>query len=444
MVSKKRMVLLIAALLMVFIIYLLSGCLISAGPDPQIKTKDADTTGKSSQDNKADSDEATDKVNVTEDKDSGQVITTLDITYKIIDTGQDKCYDDSKEIICPGEFEPFYGQDSQYQGTRFDFQDNGDGTVTDLNAGLMWQKTPDLNNKSTYSEAIRGAETFGLAGYADWRLPTIKELYSIIDFKGSSLLEIPFIDTDHFDFRFGDETLGERIIDGQYWSSTEYIGSTFNDDATVFGVNFADGRIKGYPRDRGPGGSPMAQFVRYVRSNPDYGINNFSGNGDGTVTDLSTGLMWMESDSNYTMDWEEALSYAQNLNYAGFDDWRLPNAKEMQSIVDYTCAPDAAEITHQGAAIDPIFDITETESWFWTSTTLLEAPRHMGTGSHAVYITFGQAFGIIDGSLINVHGAGAQRSDPKSGDPDDWKDGSGPQGDQIRIFNYARCVRDAI
>ena len=144
------------------------------------------------------------------------------------------------------------------------------------------------------------------------------------------------------------------------------------------------------------------------------------------------------------MDWEEALSYAQNLSYAGFDDWRLPNTKEMQSIVDYTRAPDAVEITHQGSAIDPIFDITETESWFWTSTTLLEAPRHMGTGSHAVYITFGQAFGIIDGSLINVHGAGAQRSDPKSGDPDDWKDGSGPQGDQIRIFNYARCVRDAI
>ena len=43
---------------------------------------------------------------------------------------------------------------------------------------------------------------------------------------------------------------------------------------------------------------------------------------------------------------------------------------------------------------------------------------------------------------LNVHGAGAQRSDPKSGDPADWAGGHGPQGDEIRIFNYARAVRN--
>jgi len=50
--------------------------------------------------------------------------------------------------------------------------------------------------------------------------------------------------------------------------------------------------------------------------------------------------------------------------------------------------------------------------------------------------------GYMNGSWIDVHGAGAQRSDPKSGDPADWPTGHGPQGDAIRIYNYARLVRD--
>ena len=44
--------------------------------------------------------------------------------------------------------------------------------------------------------------------------------------------------------------------------------------------------------------------------------------------------------------------------------------------------------------------------------------------------------------LVNVHGAGAQRSDPKEGDPADYPFGRGPQGDVIRIYNFVRCVRD--
>lgn len=366
--------------------------------------------------------------------------------YVIVDTGQNTCYDNSKEIPCPQHDESFYGQDAQYQGVQSSYVDNGDGTVTDLNTGLMWQKTPDLDNKVTYAEAVAGANTVHLAGYSDWRLPTIKELYSLIDFNGSSFSRIPYIDTDYFDFRFGDESRGERLIDAQYWSTTEYVGTVFGGDAAVFGVNFADGRIKGYGLT-GPGGQPLKQFVRYVRGNPNYGVNNFVDNGDGTITDLATGLMWQKVDDGTTRTWEDALSYAENLSLAGYDDWRLPNAKELHSIVDYTRAPDAAHPSQRGPALDPVFDITETESWFWTSTTLLEAPPHTGSGSHAVYIAFGQAFGYMRDQMgntvrMNVHGAGAQRSDPKSGDPADWEGGFGPQGDEVRIYNYVRCVRE--
>ncbi len=360
-------------------------------------------------------------------------------TYPIIDTGQNGCYDDRAGATCPQPGQPFAGQDAQYAGLQPSYTDNGDGTITDLNTGLMWQKSPDLNHKSTFAAVVAGADSFNLAGYSDWRLPTIKELYSLTNFNGSQHTKTPYIDTEYFDFVFGDESAGERAIDAQYWSGTQYVGTVFGGQAAVFGVNFADGRIKGYPRDFGRGGSPMTQFVRYVRGNPGYGINNFADNGDSTISDAATGLTWMKNDSGSTMNWESALNYCENLNYAGRDDWRLPNAKELQSIVDYNRAPDAQNPAQQGPAIDPVFNLTDAESWYWTGTTLLESPPHVGSGSQAVYVTFGQAFGVYQ-SLLNVHGAGAQRSDPKSGDPAEWADGFGPQNDQIRINNYVRCV----
>jgi len=372
------------------------------------------------------------------------------LSYIVVDTAQEKCYDNSHGITCPQPGEAFYGQDAQYQGVQSAYQDNGDGTVSDLNTGLMWQQNP--GDKMTYEEAVANASSFNLAGYGDWRLPTIKELYSLILFSGTDpAIEsvepaVPFIDTDYFDFEYGDTAAGERMIDAQYWSSTEYVATTMNGDATVFGVNFADGRIKGYPRDRGPRGQPMRQFVRYVRGNLDYGINNFLDNGDGTITDTATGLMWSQQDSGEGMNWEDALSWVQQKseeNYLGYNDWRLPNAKELQSIVDYTRSPR----TTNSAAIDPIFKVTsiidergETNyPFYWTNTTHANTA---GDGIPAVYIAFGGAFGYMRDSWIDVHGAGAQRSDPKSGDPEEYPYGRGPQGDAIRIYNYVRCVRD--
>lgn len=167
-------------------------------------------------------------------------------------------------------------------------------------------------------------------------------------------------------------------------------------------------------------------------------MNDFVDNGDGTITDRATGLMWAEADSGRTMNWEQALAYAENLAYAGYDDWRLPNAKELQSIVDYARAPGATDLNAKGPAIDPIFDLTETESWCWTGTT------HGDNNRHAIYICFGRALAYNSRTgefSIDAHGAGAQRSDPKRGDPARWPRGLGPQADQIRIYNYVRCVR---
>ena len=67
-------------------------------------------------------------------------------------------------------------------------------------------------------------------------------------------------------------------------------------------------------------------------------------------------------------------------------------------------------------------------------------------GVTASYVAFGEALGWMQSpwggfTLMDVHGAGAQRSDPKVGDPSEYSYGRGPQGDVVRIYNYVRCVR---
>ena len=346
------------------------------------------------------------------------------IDYPIVDTGQDTCYNGAGTVITPGVGDAFYGQDAQYTGLTPNFTDNGNETITDNRTGLMWQKSADTNgdstidasDKLTYAEAVAYPATLNGAnfgGHNDWRLPTIKELYSLIDFRGEDPSSLtgndtsgitPFIDTNYFDFEYGDTDAGERIIDAQYASSTLYVGNTANDGgSTLFGVNFADGRIKGYGLTLM--GSDKTFFVICVRDNTNYGINNFVDNGDGTITDSATGLMWMEDDSGAfgtgdnsdgNMTWEQSLDWAENLTFATHSDWRLPNAKELHSIVDYTRSLD----THGTAAIDPIFNVTEITDegdnlnfpFYWTSTTHIST-QASNPGAAAVYIAFGEALG---------------------------------------------------
>ena len=402
-------------------------------------------------------------------------VTTVGVAagYPIVDTNQRLLYDAAGAVVSglqPGD--EFYGQDGHYAGNAPSYTDNGDGTISDNVTGLMWQKTPDFNgdgvidadDKKGLSDALADAEGFSLAGYDDWRLPTIKELYSLMDFSGTtgSLPQdegtapsdaVPYLDTAYFDFAYGDGDAGERFIDAQYWSSTVYGSTTMGGSDTAFGVNFADGRIKGYPY--GGRMEMNGRYVRYVRGGGDYGNNLYSDNGDATINDAATGLMWMRGDSGTfaagpagdgAMDWGTALAWCEGLEHAGYSDWRLPNIKELHSIVDYSRAPD---ITNS-AAIDPLFETTlladginaggtPNYPYYWSGTTHVEGPF----GDHGAYFAFGEARGYLNGVLDDVHGAGAQRSDPKSGDPSPYAGvGHGPQGDVIGINNHARCVRN--
>lgn len=196
---------------------------------------------------------------------------------------------------------------------------------------------------------------------------------------------------------------------------------------SAFGVNEMTGHIKAYPADT-PG--PMGKMIRAVRGTEN-GLNDYQDNGDGTITDLATGLMWMQADPGEPMDWPTALAYADSLDFAGHDDWRLPDVKELQSIVDYSGVL---------PAIDPLFSCTpiineagdDDFGYYWSSTSAffgLDQPEYY----YGWYVAFGFA---VDDAGEDTHGAGAVRFDTKvEGGP------AGEGGE--RYYNYVRCVRDA-
>ncbi len=372
-----------------------------------------------------------------------EIVSGEALTYKIVDTGVTKLHTDKTTSSGISEGDAFFGQDANYDGYQPSYTDNGDGTVTDNVTGLMWQQTMD--SKMTFDEAIEYANSSNIGGYDDWRMPTIKELFSLILFTGKSGGEVAkelYIDTDYFDQPIGDKSIGEREIDAQVWSSTEYVGKTMKADDTVFGVNFVDGRIKGYgavnPRTR----DENTAYFRLVRGNESYGQNVYVDNGDGTISDLATGLMWQMADDGQTRDWEEALAYSEDLELAGYDDWRLPNVKELQSLVDYSKSVQ----TTGTPAIDNMFVLSEIKDpdgesnygFYWTGTTHQDGNN---TSDSASYVAFGEAQGEMHGSLLDVHGCGAVRSDPKSGDTSDYPDYFGPQGDVRYVYNYVLSVR---
>jgi len=336
--------------------------------------------------------------------------------YPIVDTNQGLCYNNKEQIAGPAKGEAFYGQDAQYTGNVPSYTDNGDGTVTDNVTGLTWAQ--DLSKASmVWEDAADYCNSLKLGGYDDWRLPSIKELWSLRDFSQGW----PWLDTDYFHL-VGDGSQGAQQ---HSWSSNYYLVDTEEAVKHVaFAVNDWTGHIKVFDGKR---------FVRAVRGTP-YGENDFVDNKDGTVTDNATGLMWAQDDSQKAMNWEEALAYAENSTYGGYDDWRLPNIKELQSIVDYSGSFPALDTS--------VFNITEIVNeagnkdypYFWSSTSNPYIDKHDDPAEgycYAWYVAFGYA---VDHDGQDMHGAGAVRFDTKSDQGAEGIDGE-------RVNNYVRLVR---
>jgi len=85
----------------------------------------------------------------------------------------------------------------------------------------------------------------------------------------------------------------------------------------------------------------------------------YTDNGNGTVTDTSTGLMWQQAGSS-TMTWEQALAYCEGLNLGDNTDWRMPTIKELRSLVDYN---------YYSPSINTTYFPHTVSSFYWSSTT---------------------------------------------------------------------------
>jgi hypothetical protein len=277
------------------------------------------------------------------------------------DTGQTKCYDDRYEITCPEPGEPFYGQDAQYiinpqSYTKLD--ENGNplpddapwpwAMVRDNVTGMIWaMKTDDgslldKDNVYTWYEAghnfIEATNTDTWGGYSDWRLPTVKELTSIIN------RDRPYVAVNTLFFSYN------ALNYYYYWVSTVQSGYP----SAAWRVSLDDGSL-GLTHK-----SSLSHFCALaVRAGEGESSGNFIEKGNGTITDDRTGLVWQRATPAKMYTWEEALTYCNKLILAGYNDWRLPDVNELQSIADYD---------RHDPSIDSIFSGT-VPSNYWTSTT---------------------------------------------------------------------------
>ncbi|MBF0369868.1 MAG: DUF1566 domain-containing protein [Magnetococcales bacterium] len=357
--------------------------------------------------------------------------------YVAVDTGQTDCYSMQGEVItCRAEGEMLYGQDAQYDTNAPSFTLTDDELVTDNNTGLMWQKAHN-ETRLNYDAATTACSELVLGGYSDWRLPNIKELMTIVDFSGTvsdndaTEPDDPYVFEDYFDIGY-DETLaldGTHVTQmmGQTWSSTARPDlSTYN-----YFYNFLDGHLKSDSNSD----ELATMFYRCVRGDEIGTTGDYTDNGDATITDNNTGMMWQESngeesDGDYQFTWANALDYCENLELAGHTDWRLPNVKTLHTIVDYTNADEAIDTD---TFIHNV-DTQNTGPFFWSST------NDEYFVDYANYICFGPCWNYT--FTMDVHGPGAQRSEYRR-DNGNLPESMGDQEDLIQADNYVRCVRDA-
>ncbi len=92
----------------------------------------------------------------------------------------------------------------------------------------------------------------------------------------------------------------------------------------------------------------------------------FADNGNATVTDHQTGLVWQQEDDGEMRNWKDAGRYCAQLSLGGRSDWRLPDDDELTGIVDNT---------RSNPAIDPVFFETKSSD-YWSSTSDADYPSH--------------------------------------------------------------------
>ncbi len=240
-----------------------------------------------------------------------------------------------------------FGEDSDFTGNAPVYVDNGDGTVTDKVTGLMWQRID--GGEMTWENAKEYALKLKLADHNDWRLPNSVELLSIMNHGKNG----PAMDTEFF-----------PRSEARYW----WTNATRADDGSKVWVVNTGGAIGAHAKSETiSAGGERPMHVRCVRGESAFGAGPIlKDNGDGTVTDQRTGLIWQKIGVDKGLAWEDALRYCSSLSLAGQSDWRMPNIKELRSINDDGKAqPSLDKSFFPGAQGKP----------YWSSTSQANRPE---------------------------------------------------------------------
>ena len=313
----------------------------------------------------------------------------LGVSAELPRTGQRTCFDQyGSSIDHTGS-----GQDGDLQNGKIwpepRLVDNGDGTVTDHLTGLMWMHDGQCLGEMSWQAAMKSEDQLNSpeeqsskvcdlkARYTDWFLPNIQQLETL--FNG----EEPYLHNWLNSWGF------KNIQSDSYWSTTvspnPYTAWIFRFDS---GVAEQAARVE----------SAFVLLARHA-SSPDANKKSaddpatqtdsrFIDNGDGTVTDTITSLMWLQDASCIgTADWQNSFEKLKDFNtnpasyncgtrHNKYSDWSLPNRHELRSFIEHDTDLPALPASHPFANVMP---------HYWSSTTAAYNPSQayklfMGTG----------------------------------------------------------------
>jgi chitodextrinase len=335
------------------------------------------------------------------------------VPVDLYSTGQSKCYDQlGNEIACAGT-----GQDSEVASgtdwTSLRFADNGDGTITDNLTGLTWMADGNCikTNYSSYDNdgvTADGAVSWQHAldfianinsgqypecgaGHSDWMLPNKNELESLVS-SDASVLSV-WLNALEFN----------NFVPDMYWTSTTDLWATEYawvvdmsysqvsnnlklDSAYVLPLRASSFESSVLPQTgQSTCYDKNGMVISCVGSGQDGEIRSgtvwsegvrFQDNGDGTITDTLSGLMWLQDSDCFTSsNWQQSLDTVANFNAnpalygcqnysAGYTDWTLPNINQLQSIENSDVINNSIWLSSEGF-------LNTGYMFYWSSTTSL-------------------------------------------------------------------------
>ncbi len=239
-------------------------------------------------------------------------------------------------------------------------RDNTNEIVFDYKNNIVWQDNLVEDKHFTFNEAQEYCNNLELNNYKDWRIPSIKELESIIDYnKNTPAIKGVFKNT----LTYMKIVTNENSVNPFpfYWSSTyshaiDYSTVERKKDYLYSTVSYLNGES----------GNSFHYEKNYIRCVSNLNISH---------EDKAKKLIWQDTYevSEFNLDWKEANKYCNELNLNGYNNWRLPTIKELVNIFDRT---------KYNPAINNKFKFVNTHGYYWSSTSYVSSNDKVWTAHY--------------------------------------------------------------